>query len=368
MTTEQLEVHREEAPEEEIEEIERIRKKYKERQKLKNNSKTIDSEKQALIKQAQQQEQQEKEQLIQKYKQRLQHKQENTTFITTSENEDSHEKSIDHEATDRKSFGELFEKYNIDQEIESDIQLENDYLNNDVDSDALQSENRDLEEFEESNEEIKTDDESAILEDNYFNSTLHENNTIVEKLDIEDLPETTEVINSTKTHLKTTIDDNIDENRILSGDVEDLGVENEEVETVDRTALMAKYNLLDVQEDDIDQILQDFDRTILDEDIEEIEEQLVERIKNSSLSHEKIEWVNVLVFFDEEELEGSIKIFAEYVDGGLLTRLRSDDIQRLELELMQLALYEVWDVFTTLGVNIDDLESKLDIEVALDRA
>jgi hypothetical protein len=175
MSTVQLEVHREEAPEEEIEEIERIRKKYKERQKLKNNSKTIDSEKQALIKQAQQQEQQEKEQLIQKYKQRLQHKQENTTFITTSENEDSHEKSIDHEATDRKSFGELFEKYNIDQEIESDIQLENDYLNNDVDSDALQSENRDLEEFEESNEEIKTDDESAILEDNYFNSTLHKN-------------------------------------------------------------------------------------------------------------------------------------------------------------------------------------------------
>jgi len=413
MSTVQLEVRRKEAPEEEIEEIERIRKKYKERQKLKNHPESIDSEKQALIKQAQQQEQQqkekliqkykqrqqqgqlkntnqtlnqekqalikqaqqqeqqEKEKLIQKYKQRLQRKQENPTPITTPENEDSLEKSIDHKSTDKKSFGELFEKYNIYQEIESDIQLENDYLNKDVDLDPLTLENRDLEEFGDSVKEMKTDDETVILENNHFNTTLDEHNTIMGKFDIETLQETTEIIKNSEPHTptgKNLIKSKIEENNIQSGDVENLGVENEEIETVDRTALMAKYNLLDVKEDDVDRILQDFDRTILDEDVEEIEEQLVERIKNSSLSHEKIEWVNVLVFFDEEKLEGSIKIFANYINGGLLTRLRSEDIERLELELMQLALYEVWDVFTTLGVNIDDLESKLDIEIALDRA
>ncbi len=101
--------------------------------------------------------------------------------------------------------------------------------------------------------------------------------------------------------------------------------ETEESETIDRSALMEKFNLKDVQEDDVEQILQNFDRTILDEDVEEIETQIVERIMNSSLSHEKITWVNVLVFFDEKELEGSIKIFAEYDDGGLLTRFRSSD-------------------------------------------
>ena len=170
-------------------------------------------------------------------------------------------------------------------------------------------------------------------------------------------PEKIDLPNSSKNEV---VDEELVENTIFG--------ENEALETIDRSALMEKFNLKDVQEDDVDHILQNFDRTILDEDVEEIETQLAEKIKNSLLSHEKMEWVNVLVFFNEEELEGSIKIFAEYVDGGLLTRFRSDDIQRLELELMQLALYDVWDVFTTLGVNIDDLESKLDIEVTLDRA
>ncbi len=170
-------------------------------------------------------------------------------------------------------------------------------------------------------------------------------------------PEKIDLPNSSKNEV---VDEELVENTIFG--------ENEALETIDRSALMEKFNLKDVQEDDVDHILQNFDRTILDEDVEEIETQLAEKIKNSLLSHKKMEWVNVLVFFNEEELEGSIKIFAEYVDGGLLTRFRSDDIQRLELELMQLALYDVWDVFTTLGVNIDDLESKLDIEVTLDRA
>ena len=368
MSTVQVEVLRKEAAEAERDEIERIRKKYKERQKQTNRSEFIDPEKQALIKQAQQQEKQEKEQLIQKYKQRQKQLQQtnNTTQTINQENEDSHENSANEELVGNNNLRALFEEYDF-YETESDIQLEINSFSAEVEGYDLQSENIDLGDFE-ANEELKAADEHTITEDN----NLPENSTLIKKIDIENIEETTEKIETNKTPPitgKNYINDGIDANNLLNElDVEDLGVELEEIETVDRSALMSKYNLQDVQEDDVDQILQNFDRTILDEDIEEIEERLVERIKKSTLSHSKIEWVNVLVFLDEEELEGSVKIFAEYVDGGLLNRIRSEDIQRLEFELMQLALYEVWDVLTTLGVNIDDLESKLDVEVELDRA
>ncbi|EKQ52986.1 MAG: hypothetical protein B655_1518, partial [Methanobacterium sp. Maddingley MBC34] len=153
---------------------------------------------------------------------------------------------------------------------------------------------------------------------------------------------------------------------------EELGIndngENEGLEVVDRSELLAKYNITDVQEDDVNRILENFDRPIIDENIEEIEEKIVSNIKKSALSNPKIEWVNVLVFLDEEELDGNIKIFAEFNDGSLFKRIISEDNKKLEVELIQIALYEVWDVFTTLGVNIDDLESKIDVEVELDRA
>ncbi|MBP1947010.1 hypothetical protein, partial [Methanobacterium petrolearium] len=139
-------------------------------------------------------------------------------------------------------------------------------------------------------------------------------------------------------------------------------------ETVDRSALLAKYNIQDVQEDDVDHILENFDKPIINESIDKIEERIVLSIKNSALSHPKIQWVNVLVLLDEEELEGNIKIFAEYVERGLFNRIRSEDNERLKVELMQIALYEVWDIFTTLGVNTDYLESKIEVEVELDRA
>ena len=150
--------------------------------------------------------------------------------------------------------------------------------------------------------------------------------------------------------------------------LEGEGEELKTVETVDRSDLLAKYNIQDVQVDDVDHLLENFDRSLTDENVEKVERNIVEKITNSALSHPKIEWVNVLVFLDEETGKGSIKIFAEYVDRGLLKRLISDANTQLEVELMQTALYEVWDVFTTLGVNTDYLESKIEVEVELDRA
>ena len=291
MGTVQVEVLLKEAMEEEKKEVERIRKKYRERIKELQNQEdtnTIDQEKQALIEQAQKQEQQEKEQLRQKYKQRQ--KQNITQPTINPENEYPHEEVVvikelpeNEGLLENKEIDELFEEDGFDQEV---------------------------------------DNENYLL----------------------DRPD--EMHN----HIQNTYE------------------ENEELETADRTEILEKYNIKDVHEDEIDYILESFDNPINEEDIEKIEETLMENIKRSALSHPKIEWVNVLVFLDDKELEGSIKIFADYVDRSLLKHIISKNNEKLEVDLIQIALYEVWDVFTTLGVNIDNLESKIDVEVELDQA
>ena len=355
MSTVQVEVLRKEAAEKEKEEIERIREKYRKRQKQGNHSKSIDPERQALIQQAQKQEQKEKEQLIQKYKKRQ--TQQQTNNPTKTANQERQALIQQAQKQEQKEKEQLIQKY-------KKRLIQRQQANT---TPVTSPENKDIHQ-----ERVNRELNHEIIEKGHMNNAPQGNYTLIGKLDIENFEEKTGEIKPTNTPPTTeisTINEETDANNLLSElEVEDLGVELEEVETVDRSALMAKYNLQEVQEDDVDQILQNFDRTILDEDIEVIEKRLMNKIKKSTLSHPKIEWVNVLVFFDEEELAGSIKIFAEYVDGGLLNRMRSADIERLELELMQLALYDVWDVFTTLGVNIDDLESKLDVEVELDRA
>lgn len=290
MGTAQVEVLRKEAMEEERKEVERIRKKFRERIKLlqnQQNAKKIDLEKQALIEQAQLKEQQEKEQLRQKYKQRQ--KQNTTNPTTNPENEDPHEEGIIKKLPENREG--LLE-----------------------------------------NEEIK----ELFEEGNFHQDADNKNN----------------LLNNPK----------INKNSIKS-DYED----HEELETFNRTELLAKYNIKDVQEDEINSILESFDNPLIDEDIEKIEEKLIRDIEYSVLSHSKIQWVNVLVFLDGD-LGGNIKILAEYVDRSLLKHIISKKNEKLEVELIQIALYEVWDVFTTLGVNIDNLESKIEVEVELDHA
>jgi hypothetical protein len=301
MNTVEVEVLRREAMEEEKEEIERIRKKYRERQKQGNpQNPIIDQEKQALIKKAQQQEQQEKEQLLKKYRERQKHGNQQNPII------DQEKQALIKKAQQEQQEKELLlKKYQQRKTQKTDPSTN--YL-----------ENKDL---PESNEEL-------IVNDNFKGRGDRE--LKVEKIEQE------------------------------KGRSEEL--------ELDRSALLAKYNLKDVN-DDVEEILHRFDQSVYDEDVEKIEKKLTDRITTSALSHPKVQWVNVLVFFNEGELEGNIKIFAEYADKGLLNRIRSENNERrLEFELIQAALYEVWDVFTTLGINIDDLDSKLDVEVELDRA
>jgi len=339
MSTVEVEVLRKEAREKEKREIEELRQKYKQRQHQKKPKQTIDPEKQALIQQAQEKEQQEKEQIRQKLKQRQklknktptntpnpekqvhkQHKkQENRTHTTPKilEKEDLYKKALNIEVIENDDIWERFLIKKSNENAERFNQLDKSYENS-FESDGIESEKLESEGV----------NSERLEREGLDNKGLESENLNVNKLD----------------------------------------GETEELETVDRSALLDKYNIKDVPEDEVTNLLENFDSSITDENVEEIEERLMETIKQSTLSHPKIEWVNVLVFLDENQMSGNIKILAEYDDKNLLKRIISDNNKKLEVELIQIALYEVWDVFTTLGVNTNDLESKIEVEVELDRA
>jgi len=415
MSTAELEVVRREAKDEEREELERIKKKYKERQKqrqlhdLPNTAEqekqalmeqalkqelqekeqirqkykqrkqngqlttqpTTNTEKQKLIQQAQKQEQQEKEQIRQKLKQRRKYITEETlTEETPPEKEDLYKKALDMDVTDDEDIWNRYLLKKPKQDAESFNPLEEDPLeevyDDELEIDVFESENLEITELESENWDIE-EPESDYPEIEEPKSEYSE----IGGLKSEDLD-----INNFKSEYSDADEFEIDYENVGEFESDDLELdelegESEELttaETVDRSALLAKYNIQDVQVDDVDHLLENFDRSLTDENVEKVERNIVEKITNSALSHPKIEWVNVLVFLDEETGEGTIKIFAEYADRSLLKRIISENTEQLEVELMQIALYDVWDVFTTLGVNTDYLESKIDVEVELDRA
>ena len=329
MSTVEVEILRKEANEEERREIEQLRQKYKQRQKQRQQQNTpqntTNPEKEALIQQAQQQEQQEKEQIRQKYKQRQKQRQQqntpqNITYPETGGNDQ------DHNITTKNPEKEDLYKRALNREI-----IENDDI---WEQFLVKKSKQNAERFNQFNESYEYELESEGIE----TDRLESNGLETDGLESENLG------------------------------ISEFNGEIDQLETVDRSALLAKYSIKDAHEDDVTNLLENFDRSINYENVEEIEERLMETIKHSALSHPKIEWVNVLVFLDEEQMKGSIKILAEYDNKNFLKRIISDNNKKLEVELIQIALYEVWDVFTTLGVNTNDLESRIEVEVELDRA
>ncbi len=411
----------EQAHQEEQEERELLRQKYKERKNWENDFNTLDPEKQALIEQAHRLEQQERELLRQKYKQKIQLHQPQQTGANTTEKEltlqqekeelrkklkkrqeniakenlglDQSKKALNSEEFENQNIFEEFEDDNHNPHTENDNQRE-------ILTELIQEVEPVLEKEIIQKEEIQGQElihkEELASNDVFENNILSENLAITEdeteELKNEDIFENspeyhkpdTESYNYLEIQEETlnqeeelSQEEDLDDdngifylNSILSEDSTTTELDEELVsdEEIDRSALLAKYNIKDIQEDDVNHILENFDRPKIDENIEIIEERIVSNIKKTALSHPKIEWVNVLVFLDDEELEGSIKVHAEYNNGNLLNRIISENTEKLEVELIQIALYEVWDVFTTLGVVIDDLESKIDVEVELDRA
>lgn len=96
-----------------------------------------------------------------------------------------------------------------------------------------------------------------------------------------------------------------------------------EEKPIDRSELLKKYGIKDVQDDDVENLLQSYKGGIIDDDdVERVELVLMNLIKKSVLGIPKIKGTEVMVFLDNyKELTGTINIIAEYESQGFLNKI-----------------------------------------------
>jgi hypothetical protein len=118
-----------------------------------------------------------------------------------------------------------------------------------------------------------------------------------------------------------------------------------EPEPMDRSKLLAKYGIKEMDEDDVDHLLDDYKGGSLNEDdVEKIELTLMNKIKKSIFGIPKIKGTEVMVFLDNaSELTGDINIIIEYEGKGLLSRLmgESKDIDNLRRQVINIVQIEI---------------------------
>jgi hypothetical protein len=116
-------------------------------------------------------------------------------------------------------------------------------------------------------------------------------------------------------------------------------------EPMDRSKLMEKYGIKEMNEDDVDGILDDYKGGSLnDDDVEKIEFSLMNKIKKSIFGIPKIKGAEVMVFLENSlELTGDINIIIEYETKGFFSRLmgESKDIDNLRRQVINIVQIEI---------------------------
>jgi hypothetical protein len=99
--------------------------------------------------------------------------------------------------------------------------------------------------------------------------------------------------------------------------------EDEEELPADRSELLKKYGIKEVEEEQVEGLLQTYKGGIIDdEDVEKVELVLMNTIKKSVLGVPKIRGTEVMVFLDNyKDLSGTINIIAEYESEGFFNRI-----------------------------------------------
>lgn len=135
-------------------------------------------------------------------------------------------------------------------------------------------------------------------------------------------------------------------------------------EPVSREALMKKYGLKEVNEEEVESILESYKGgTITTEDLERIELTLMNKIKKSVMGIPKIKGVEVMVFLDNvRELTGTINIITEYAGTGFLSRIvGSSDKIKLENRIYTITEMEIKKSFREYPEIINNFEINIEI-------
>jgi hypothetical protein len=140
--------------------------------------------------------------------------------------------------------------------------------------------------------------------------------------------------------------------------------ENSEMPMADRSELMKKYGIKDIQEEDVDNILESYKGgSVKDEDIEKIEFSLMNKIKKSILPIPKIKGAEVMVFLENMDgLSGKVNIIIELESKGFLSRIMGDskDIN-LERQIINISQIEIRKSFRKYPEIVDKFDVNVEI-------
>ena len=136
-------------------------------------------------------------------------------------------------------------------------------------------------------------------------------------------------------------------------------------EPIDRSKLMEKYGIKEMNEEDVEDILDDYKGGSLnDEDVEKIELSLMNKIKKSIFGIPKIKGVEVMVFLENAvELSGDINIIIEYEAKGFFSRLigESKDIENLRRQIINIVQIEIKKSFRKYPEIINNFNINVEI-------
>lgn len=116
-------------------------------------------------------------------------------------------------------------------------------------------------------------------------------------------------------------------------------------EPLDRSKLLAKYGIREMDEDDVDQLLDTYKGgSLSNEDVEKIELNLMNKIKKSIFGIPKIKGAEVMVFLQSsQELSGYINIIIEYGGKSIISRFmgESQNVENLRRQVINIAQIEI---------------------------
>jgi Uncharacterized protein conserved in archaea (DUF2226) len=149
----------------------------------------------------------------------------------------------------------------------------------------------------------------------------------------------------------------VDESREISSKIEE---EPQEEPLVDRSELLKKYGIKDVDEKEVENLLESYKGgSISDDDAEKIELTLMNRIKKSVLGIPKIQGTEVMVFLDNyRDLSGTINIITAYESDGFFSRMmgQSKTVDNLKRQIINIAEIEIKKSFRQYPEVIDEFD------------
>jgi Uncharacterized protein conserved in archaea (DUF2226) len=147
-------------------------------------------------------------------------------------------------------------------------------------------------------------------------------------------------------------------------DIESLSKEDSPKPSMDRSELMKKYGIKDIQDEDVTNILESYKGgSVSDEDVEKIELTLMNKIKKSTLSIPKIRGAEIMVFLDNaERLTGKVNIIIESETQGFLSRIMGDSNKaNLERQIIEISQIEIRKSFRKYPEIVDDFNINVEI-------